>query len=349
MDAGHLPGNFASTANALEELAFAAKDALMVVDDFVPTGGPADGALHSLAERLFRSAGNRHGRSRMGGRQLRPPRPPRGLLLATGEEVPRGQSLRARLLAVELHAGEVDRTVLEECQNSGRSGLLATAMGAFLSWLAGRYDQFRRDHLDRVRELRREYSGAAHSRLPGAVANLQSGFEVWLKFANEVGAVDDVERMNLKERGQRAFRELLDLQVLYHHAGDPALRFVSLLRAALATGRAHMANRGGAPPASPATYGWHPKPSGLGWIPQGARIGWLAGSNLFLDPEISYMVAQQVAGADRLPIGEQALRHRLHQRGLLVSIDVGRKMLQVRRTLEGQPRQVLHLRVFDLS
>lgn len=321
----------------------------MVVDDFVPTAGPADGALHSLAERLFRSAGNRHGRSRMGGRQLRPPRPPRGLLLATGEEVPRGQSLRARLLAVELHAGEVDRTVLEECQNSGRSGLLATAMGAFLSWLAGRYDQVRRDHLDRVRELRREYSGAAHSRLPGAVANLQSGFELWLQFANALGAVSDAERMNLKNRAERAFRELVDLQVPYHHASDPASRFMSLLRLALATGRAHVANRVGRAPEFAANWGWRPKPPGQRWIPQGARIGWVAGSNLFLDPEVSYLVAQQVAGADRLPIGEQALRHRLQQRGLLASTDVGRKMLQVRRTLERRPRQVLHLRISDLA
>lgn len=348
MDAGHLPGNFASTANALEELAFAAKDALMVVYDFVPTGGSADGALQSLAERLFRSAGNRQGRSRMGGRQLRPPRPPRGLLLATGEKVPRGQSLRARLLVVELHAGEVDHAVLEECRNAGLGGLLAAAMGAFLCWLAGRYDQVRRDQLDRVRALRREYSGAAHSRLPGAMANLQSGFEVWLHFASEMGAINDVERMAPKARGKRAFRELLHLQAPYHHASDLALRFISLLRAALATGRAHVANRDGRTPESPATWGWRTKPSGQGWIPKGACIGWVAGSNLFLDPEVSYLVAQQLAGADRLLVGEQALRHRLQQRGLLASTDVGRKMLQVRRTLERRPRQVLHLRASDL-
>jgi hypothetical protein len=38
MGASHLPANFASTANALEEIAFAAKDALLVVDDFAPAG-----------------------------------------------------------------------------------------------------------------------------------------------------------------------------------------------------------------------------------------------------------------------------------------------------------------------
>ena len=99
MDAGHLPAHFESTAGALEELAFLAKDALMVVDDFVPTG-IGDGALHSLAERIFRSAGNRQGRNRLNGLSLDSARPPRALLLATGEDLPRGHSLRARLLTI---------------------------------------------------------------------------------------------------------------------------------------------------------------------------------------------------------------------------------------------------------
>ena len=55
MDASRLPANFASTANALESLAFTAKDALLVVDDFVPIAGPGDGALQTVAERLFRA------------------------------------------------------------------------------------------------------------------------------------------------------------------------------------------------------------------------------------------------------------------------------------------------------
>jgi hypothetical protein len=38
MDARGLPANFASTGNALQWLAFYAKDALLVVDDFAPTG-----------------------------------------------------------------------------------------------------------------------------------------------------------------------------------------------------------------------------------------------------------------------------------------------------------------------
>ncbi len=95
MQASNLPANFASTGNALELLAFSAKDALLVVDDFAPRGGPGDGELQSIAERLFRAVGNHQGRSRLGmdGR-LRTPQSPRGLVLGTGEEVPQGQSIR---------------------------------------------------------------------------------------------------------------------------------------------------------------------------------------------------------------------------------------------------------------
>src|SRR5450759_3804440 len=103
MDASRLPTNFASTAPALQWLAFHAKDALLVVDDFAPSGRNSDGQLQSVSERLFRAAGNQQGRSRMGGDgRLSAPMPPRGLVLATGEEVPQGQSIRARQLIVEV-------------------------------------------------------------------------------------------------------------------------------------------------------------------------------------------------------------------------------------------------------
>src|SRR5580704_9764335 len=88
MSATNLPANFASTANALEELCFCAKDALIVVDDFVPSGGGGDNQLRDLAERLFRGAGNRQGRSRMAGqRLLHAARPQRALVLPTGADV----------------------------------------------------------------------------------------------------------------------------------------------------------------------------------------------------------------------------------------------------------------------
>jgi hypothetical protein len=81
-----------------------------VVDDFALTGINSDGQLHSVSERLFRAASNQQGRSHMGGDgRLSVPTPPRALVLATGEEVPARQSIRARQLIVEVGPGEVQR------------------------------------------------------------------------------------------------------------------------------------------------------------------------------------------------------------------------------------------------
>jgi hypothetical protein len=218
MDARDLPGHFASTGNALEELAFRAKDALLVVDDFVPTEG--DGRPQETAERLFRAAGNRQGRGRLEGHgRLRDPRPPRALVLATGEEVPRGRSLRARLLIVELLPGEVDQSVLSACQSTASRGELAGAMAGFLCWIAERYEDLQRHLLTRVRELRgRALPPGSHPRLPTTLAELETGWEIWLRFASEAGAIGEQEHIKLTSRCCRALAELVALQLPFQIA-----------------------------------------------------------------------------------------------------------------------------------
>ena len=57
--------------------------------------------------------------------------------------MPQGRSIRARLLIVEVALGEVDRGMLSECQRAGEDGHLTRSMGAFLSWIAGRYDELK--------------------------------------------------------------------------------------------------------------------------------------------------------------------------------------------------------------
>jgi hypothetical protein len=91
-----------------------------------------------------------------GSGRLREAQAPRALVLATGEEVPRGESLRARLLIVELAPGEVDRAALSESQAEAQQGQLAAALGAFLSWTARRYEEVQQQLHTRVRQLRNQ-------------------------------------------------------------------------------------------------------------------------------------------------------------------------------------------------
>jgi hypothetical protein len=234
MNAARLPAGFSSTAYALQELAFLAKDALLVIDDFAPNG-MKDRTLESIAEKLFRAAGNQQGRSRMN-QDGRPSgaHAPRALVLATSEEVPQGQSIRARLLIIDVGPQEVDRATLTECQKAGQQGRFSAAMGAFLVWMAGQYEGLQKRLCARVEEIRGQFhKGAVHARLPSAAAALQSSFEIFLEFAVEIGAIGNAEREELAQRSVRALNELIARQANYQHAGDPAARFMNLLRTGL--------------------------------------------------------------------------------------------------------------------
>src|SRR5690606_36834936 len=112
-DSEHLPGNWTSTPNAREELLFESKDIVCVLDDFVAAPGTERGRLDVAADRALRSVANRQGRQRMrADGSMRPARPPRGLALVTGEFLPSGHSLRARMLVVEIQPKDVDVSTL---------------------------------------------------------------------------------------------------------------------------------------------------------------------------------------------------------------------------------------------
>ena len=76
---------------------------------------------------------------------MRRTRPPRGLIASTGEEVPGGQSLRARMVIVEVQRGDVKLDVLTLAQRDAVQGIYAKAMAGFIRWLAPRLDQVRTD------------------------------------------------------------------------------------------------------------------------------------------------------------------------------------------------------------
>jgi hypothetical protein len=349
LDARHLPGSWSSTANALELLAFSAKDAVLVIDDFAPGGNSAEvERSHRDADRVLRAQGNRAGRLRMrADGSLRTARPPRGLILSTGEDVPRGQSVRGRLLACELGPHDVDWGALTVSQGDARQARLAQALSGYLCWIAGQRDVLEADLRSWLPELRQAAAGsAAHRRTPDIVANLAAGWHYFLSFATAAGAITEDERGRLWARAWDAIGKAAAAQSSHQAAGEPAQRFVELLGSALASGRAHLASPDGDhPDMDGGAWGWRRTQSG-DWEPKGERIGWLAeGGHVYLDSDAAYAAAQRLGHevGDRLSVAPQTLRKRLKERGILASTDENRQVLTVRRMLEGQRRDVLHL------
>jgi hypothetical protein len=153
------------------------------------------------------------------------------------------------MLIVKVQPEDVDLVTLSACQAAGE-GCLAGAMGMFVRWIAGRYEEIQRQLQSRLLAMRTPQSAAGmHARTPAAVAELRAGWEIFLQFALEAGAIEKGKQQELSERGKRALDELARVQSAYQHTGDPAVQFVAMLRRALTEGRAHVADRQGEAPA----------------------------------------------------------------------------------------------------
>ncbi len=362
MDRLNLPANWSSTDNALEGLAFSVKEALLAIDDFSPSGSSYDVARwHKKADRVLRAQGNLSGRHRMwADGTLRPVKPPRGLIVSTGEDIPRGQSLGARFLILEVSPGDVEWDVLTKAQQAGAQGLYAQAMAGYLCWLADQYESIQRNFQRNLAEVREDaVRSSAHMRTPEIVANLAIGLYWFRLYAETHGIFTKEEGRNFFKQGWDALGEAADEQVKHQQSSEPARRFLELLAAAIASGKAYVAGSDGSYPSKdPESWGWRRVPRGQysdPWKPQGALVGWLDHKDsLYLEPEASFAVAQRMAkeGSDGIPIASKTLHRRLREQGLLKSTDEKRGRVLVRRHRQGQRRAVLHLHkdiLYDLQ
>ena len=355
LNARHLPGGWSSTGNALEVLAFSLKDTLCVVDDFAPHGGATDvWRYHREAERLFRAQGNMAGRMRLSrDGQLLAERPPRGLVLSTGEDVPHGHSIRARLLVLELEPGVMRWEKLTECQRLAAEGRFTAAASGFVQWLARRYPEARtalREDNHRFRNALTLLGG--HKRTPANLAELAAGLRIFLLFAVEIHAIPEPLAESVWSRAWACFGEVARTQAQQQEAADPVQRFFELLHAALASGTAHLAGRDGGCPDSPGAWGWRENPSSQGplrssvWEPHGQRVGWVDGEAVYLMPDAAYRAVQAMStsGGEGIHLSPTTLWRRLRERDALAACEANKRTLTVRRTLEGRNRPVLFLR-----
>jgi hypothetical protein len=353
----NLPGSWLSTGNALETATNLAKDALVTIDDFKPGGSKADiDRLHAQADRVLRAQGNGSGRGRC--RQdgsMRTPRPPRGLILSTGEDIPRGESLQARLITVRIAKGEIKLTDLTPYQREAARGVYAAAMAAYIAWLAARYEQVRSALDGRRAKFRdRAMSAAAgHARTPGVVADLMVAWQQFLDFAVDAEAITGTERQAIESDVWKALLTAAADHEREMASQNPVGRFLRLLASVITAGRGHLCSRDGSEPRNPEAWGWRDERTGSdattkSWRPQGRLVGWLSDDDLYLDPEGSYAEAQRLGEdqGERLGVSKQQLQRHMKEKGLLVSHE--HEKTTNRRTLQGRDRSVLHLHISAL-
>lgn len=350
MDKDHLPGSWESTENALEARAFVLKDSLFVIDDFVPRGSPLEQQrIHARAARVLRAQGNHSGRQRMrADGTLRPDRPPRGLILSTGEDLPRGESVRARMLHVEVAPGDVDVTKLTQAQATGAEGVYAAAMAGFVQWLAPRLEAVRARQVEIVRLLRTAaHRSDAHRRTATIVAEIATGIGWALRYAVDVGAMATDAAEQRFADAWVALGEQAAAQVAISEASDPVRRYLELVGAAISSGRAHLADAdNGAAPTNAEARGWLRDGEGA-WHGRGRCIGWVRsrGEELtfLLEPDaaLAEVAALAVAQGEAFVLGREMIAKRLFETGYVARIEEredGSKRYHARDTVPARGR-----------
>jgi hypothetical protein len=260
------------------------------------------------------------------------------------------------MLVIEISPGEIDVNCLTDCQTDARNGLYATVLASYLQWLASRLDAARKQLPRSVEEWRHEYF--AHHRAPDLLGQLAAGFDLFLNFAVDKGALSNTQVDEYRRRARTALLEIGNDQSRYQTSDDPVTRFLHLLAGAFASGEAHVADaRTGREPegGDGEKWGWGCRVTGTGqsedeeWFFKGQQIGWIEDDDIFLEPEATFACVQQFATRQgtSLSIGQTTLWKRLDERGLLTSRD--KDHCTTRKTTAAGRKRVIHLRADVLS
>ncbi len=336
-DGAHLPANWSSTSNANEKVAFLSKDALLVVDDFIARGTRSEVArTHANAERLLRAQGNQAGRGRLTSKaDLRNAFHPRGIILATGEDIPNGRSLQARLVFINVALGTIDTKVLSELQRRVKQGELAKIMASFLQWIAmeaknGQLTQL----IEFALECDRENIGqSGHARTQDNLANLLLGLRVFLQFCEDAGELSYQITQKFMNRATETAHKLVTLQASLDHESSDAQRFLELIQIAVSSGKAHIESSQGGKPENSRALGWREVDTGkfMRVEAMGPRIGWINGETLYLSPGASLSTVKSISSAldNHFGSSERAISKSLREAGLLSRCDGGRNTTKV--------------------
>jgi len=324
-----LPATWTSTENSLEARLFALKDVLAVVDDYAPlTDARAQTDLERRAQRVLRGVGNHSARGRLrADLSAHPDRPPRGLVLCTGEDLPPGSSIQARLVVVSVDRDRLNLAAITELQGSAHR--LPHAIRGYIEWLRPQIEDLQ-ERLPRERErVRGElHRIGSHLRQAEALAHLYVGFDLFLAFAESVGAVTSDRATVLRERALDALRSIGERQGQQLVELDPAERFLTVLGTLLIQRRVVLVKKDVDPEPEDAEF-----------------IGWR-------DEEFAYLlpaaVRRRVASflresGEHWPHTSTALNQALVRRGVLALSPDGRAETLVRVGGASDRRRVLRL------
>ncbi|MDX2023259.1 MAG: hypothetical protein SF187_23700 [Deltaproteobacteria bacterium] len=325
-----LPGSWSSTSNSLESLLSVTKDMLAVIDDFAPQAdGQTQREQTKRAEVILRNVGNHAGRGRLKpDLTQRPVRPPRALVLCTGEDHPPTPSIVARLVLVQVDRTKLDFAAVSRTQAEGER--LPHAMRAYVEWLRPRIVALKESLPRELAELMTTTFSSAtlggHMRAPSGLATLYLGLRTFAEFAVDNGVLEGMQALKLLEEAKVALIAIGKRQAALGdpegtsnartdaHTESPSQRFITALRELLAAGRVWLGSSEGLHACGPST----------------AFVGWCKGEVVHFLPEPAHRAVTSYLRECRRPLvlSCSKLVELLVAEGLVLDSDTAHGFLQ---------------------
>jgi hypothetical protein len=358
----HLPGNWMSTDNALEKTSFVLKDVIYTIDEFKPQGSEREVyQLNAKADRIMRGSANKQGRGRLDKNLTsRDEYYCRGLIVATGEVLPKNHSLRARLWDNEVNLYDLKNEAIQPLVVAAREGVYAQAMSGYVSWLASRVDSLKETLPSRKEVKRDELTSlcgpGSHRRTPEILSQLMIAYETFTRFAVEAGAIDHEESTQILSQTERLLLSTIDEQLRAQADNDPTKQFFTLLNSILISGRGHLVNaKDGKPPENPTAYGWRTNGTTLSlysdtpidtYTPCGDKLGWIGEGEIYLEPGTAFKAVRSMARSQGVLIVEdqRTVFKRMRERGFLMTSENDCHRNTMKKRVEGKPQWVIAIK-----
>ena len=195
-----MPTNFTSTLNSIRRSAFAAKDTLLLMDDYFPaTSIQERRRMENIMQVISRTFGDKANRNRLNADlTMQKAMPARGIAMMTGETMPDvGASGQARMYVIEFdQSSYVYSDDMERIRREAEDGALRLAMRSYIEWLLPQADALP----SMLRDLFMAYRKKAHELIAGAATNdraddatahIMLGLTMMLRWCESLGLLDD--------------------------------------------------------------------------------------------------------------------------------------------------------------
>ncbi|WP_170319802.1 DNA polymerase [Polyangium spumosum] len=312
-DHASLPVSWGSTPNAIELYLHRMKDALVTIDDFAPKTADATDEMHKKGAQVLRNIGNGSARGRLKSDcTARSDRPCRALVLSTGEDLPKGESIQARLIALRMKKEDIDLDELTKLQ--AKAHRLPHAMVAYIQWLAPRMEQLKLEVAKKFREFREEMQQEyGHLRAPAAMAHLLVGAYYFTQFAKDLGVMSAEDAMHYIEEARGALLANYREQVSATEQSNPGRRFLEVLRDLLLRRKVALKSLG-MPLTSASSDDAEP-------------VGWKDKTHAYLLPDAAFEAVNKALKSmnEGTPLQQYGLWSRMVEEGLILPYGKGKE------------------------